>query len=200
MEGTIYNVNWANVFWVRNGANQTPGNVDYQAFLDNFLDLYKQHFSSHMHASVVIAEAIGIYYGPAGGDLGAISTRAGAGTQSGVALPNNCATCITWHVQQRYRGGHPRTYLPPPAATSIATTVQWADTHRTGTTSSANQFHSAINGITHGGLSDLHLGTVSFVLRNAWRTPPVFRDYVLNTAQVDARIDTMRRRLGPDIV
>jgi len=36
------------------------------------------------------------------------------------------------------------------------------------------------------------------VLRKAWRTPPVFRDFVPGGATVDSRIDTQRRRLGPD--
>jgi hypothetical protein len=39
---------------------------------------------------------------------------------------------------------------------------------------------------------------VSFQLHKDWRDPPVFRDYTPGAAVVDSRIDTQRRRVGPD--
>jgi hypothetical protein len=62
----------------------------------------------------------------------------------------------------------------------------------------ANNFLLAVNAISTANASDLHLGVVSFVLRGEWRDPPVFRDFTPAAAKVDARIDSQRRRLGPD--
>jgi hypothetical protein len=193
-------VNWANVFWVRNGNSQTPGLTDFQAFLADFGVRYWDAFGSHMHPGITTSEVIGLYYGPTGGDLGSQATFNHAGTGGGGGLPNNVAQCISWSLTQRYKGGHPRTYLPAPGDVALQDSRLYLASQTGAVTAAANTFHGQVNGLTHGALSDIHLGTVSFVLRGQWRTPPVFRDFVLNGARMDARIDSMRRRLGRDII
>jgi hypothetical protein len=63
----------------------------------------------------------------------------------------------------------------------------------------ANVFHDTIEShIPIGdGIASLEHGVVSFVNDGAWRTPPLFRRFLVG-AHVDSRVDTMRRRLGPD--
>lgn len=193
-------VNWANVFWCRNGQGQTPGLSDLQAFLSDFGSKYWSAFGGFMHQGVNTVKVVGLYYGPSGGDLGTEATLTHTGSAAGAGLPNNASTCISWKVQQRYKGGHPRTYLPPPGGDSLADSRLWLTSHVSQIATNANNFHSQVNGMQHGQLSDIHLGTVSFVLRNDWRDPPVFRDFTLSAATVDQRIDTQRRRLGRDIL
>lgn len=200
VEGTVAGVAFANVFWLRNGAGQTPGLGDLGAFATDLLQTYQSAFAAYMHSGVLIQDCSVIYYGPTGGDLGTEITSVAPGTGPGAGLPNNVATCISWKLQQRYRGGHPRTYLPPPGVDSMSDTRLFSAGHVDGVVIAANAFHAHMNAASHGALSDIHLGTVSFVHKNDWRDPPTFRDYISNAAHVDLRIDSMRRRLGPDLI
>jgi len=200
IEGNCSGVTWANVFWVRNGRGQTPGLTDLQAWASGVLNAYKQQFLPHFHAGVNVNLLQCIYYGPTGGDLGTEVSSPGTGTGGGGGLPNNVAQGVSWHIQQRYRGGHPRTYFPACGDVALQDSRLWLPSQTSAMVTAANTFHSDINSDVHGNLSDLHLGTVSFVQRGEWRSPPVFRDYTLGAATMDARIDTMRRRLGRDIV
>lgn len=199
-EGSVDGVNWANVFWIRNGGGQTPQLGNLTALLDDIGDLYENQFLNVLASTVSLSKIVGLYYGPTGGDIGSEVEHAATGGDSTQALPNNCSMCISWHVIPRYKGGHPRTYLPPSTVARTASPRLWQTAEVTGMAQRANNFLASINGATHGELSDLHLGTVSFVLRGDWRSPPVFRDFSPNGATVDARIDSMRRRLGPDII
>jgi hypothetical protein len=200
VEGAVSGVNWANIFWVRNGNAQTPGQSDLNAFVDALVNEYQSAFLGHIHTGVTVSEGVAVYYGPTGGDLGSNRGFSMTGSGGGAGLPNNVAQCVGWQLQQRYRGGHPRTYFPAPGNVAQSDSRLWLPSQVSAMTSAANSFHAFINGQTHGALSDLHLGTVSFVLRNAWRTPPLFRDFTLGGAHMDLRIDSMRRRLGRDIV
>lgn len=200
VEGASAGVVWANIFWIRNGGGQSPGVTDFQAFLADVGQSYNDHFSQNFYVGVTVADVAGIYYGPTGGDLGGEYALNTVGSKASNPMPNNAATCISWHVQQRYKGGHPRTYLPITDISSQQDARSWKTTYVSDVAAHANSFHSEINAMTHGQLTDLHLGTVSFVLRKEWRSPPVFRDFTLDAATVDTRIDSMRRRLGPDIL
>lgn len=51
-----------------------------------------------------------------------VGTYAGSSTMSGLALPANVAILISLHIQQRYRGGHPRIYLPWVSVSAQSTT------------------------------------------------------------------------------
>lgn len=52
-------------------------------------------------------------------------TGSKAGTASGIVLPASNATNVEFNIAQRYRGGKPRTYFPPPSATELASASQW---------------------------------------------------------------------------
>lgn len=197
--GTFAGVNWANTFWLRNGHGTSPSAVDFQAVTEAFYALYRSAFKGHMNTGVVISGCEGIYYGPSGGDIGGSVAIADGGSLSGEQLTAQVATCISWRVQQRYRGGHPRTYLPPADKTKVDTPRLWTSSFANAVRDSANDFLDNVNTIAFGNFSDSHLGIVSFVLRKEWRVPPVFRDFIPDAAGVDARIDTQRRRLGADL-
>lgn len=197
--GTHDVARWANTFWVRNGNETTPTSGDLTSFLNDFVDKFVTRFAPKVGATWTVTGGIALYYGPAGGILDASSSHTGAGALSGSNLPASVAMCVGWKVQPHYRGGHARTYLAGQVTGNIASTTGFSPTVCAAVAVSANSFLTDINGISHGDLSDLHLGTVSFVLAKAWRSPPIFRDFVPGAAHVDTRIDSQRRRLGRDI-
>lgn len=197
--GTNDVTRWANVFWVRNGGAAVPTEPALLAFATSFLAAYASRFKSLFTSPTLIGSCAVLYYGPGGSVTGAEFVNSTAGTRAGTALPVNVAACISWKVQQRYRGGHPRTYLPPPAQADVLAANQFQAAYKASVVSAANSFNGDVNALTSGDLTDLHLGTVSFVLDRAWRSPPVFRDFTPGAAAFDARIDTQRRRLGRDL-
>lgn len=190
---------WANVFWVRNANASTPNQSDLFSMAGFMLGFYQSRFKGLLSTTISIEGAVVLYYLPNGDVIGAEKIDPVNGIDTGAVMPAQASCCISWTIQQRYRGGHPRTYLPPGPQDELLGANQWQNTYVSEVTSSANSFHSDVNGFSLGELRDLHLGTVSFVKAKQWRNPPVFRDYTPNSAVVDKRVDTQRRRLGPDL-
>jgi len=189
---------WTNVFWIRNGGETTPTPADFGLVVGDFYSAYLNslgHIGSiHRHTESVA----GLYYDATGEAFGAENFAQGTGNQGEEALPANVALCISWQLSQRYRGGHPRTYIAGIAEGQQQDNVSWKTSTTQAARDFANTFHQAVNSIAHGNFSSCHLGTVSFQRHKEWRTPSLFRDFVPGAAGVDSRIDSQRRRLGRD--
>lgn len=199
VHGLVSGISWANSFWVRNGNATAPSLGDFETWTQNFCQLYNARFTGHFPPGVDLAGCEGLYYGPTGADMGSSISLNVTGNSGDEAMPNNTSTVISWKLQQRYKGGHPRTYLPPTSHENLQDGRLYKTSYVGDVASKANAFIDDVNDLSHGEMNDCHLGVVSFVLRKDWRDPPVFRDYVPGGATVDARIDSMRRRLGRDV-
>lgn len=185
--------------WLLNGAASLPVESQLDAMCVYAFNAYKTHFLPICHQDVHLHEVELIYYGADGTVLGGSFVGDAAGGFTGPPLTAQVATCVSWTVRQRYRGGHPRTYLPPPDANQAATHTTWSSTHQTNVAQRANDFHTEMRAYAGGEWGDVQLGTVSFVLDREWRDQPTFRGFNIGGARVDGRIDTQRRRLGPDV-
>lgn len=192
-------VPWANVFWVRNGNQSQPSSAELATVATQMFAAFSSHFAPTLGTASVLKTCTLLYYGAFGADLEAIHTGSAPGTRTAGLLPANCAVCISWRVAAHYRGGHPRTYLCGATGDVTVNPKTFADSYVEEVRLAANAFLLDINGIAVGGAQDLHLGTVSFQFQKQWRTPPVFRDYTPAATLVDKRVDSMRRRLGPDL-
>lgn len=197
--GNVDGFPWANTFWVRNGNAQVPTQNDFTTFAANFGVAYWSHMKATLSEKVVGTEVTGLYYDSAGAELAAAVSNVTAGLSTGAVCPANVALCIGWRVQQHYRGGHPRTYLPGVPVTALLNSRSFVAAYASNAAQAASQFHNDVNATTNGAIQGCKLGIVSFVLRKEWRSPPVFRDFVYPSAHADQRIDSMRRRLGRDI-
>jgi len=199
VHGTQDGIAWANTFWLRNGSRIVPTAAGFQQATIDFHHIWLARFLEHVGDQVRVSGSQGLYYGPNGADLGSDYEKIDTGSQAGKSQPAQVSTGISWRVQAHYRGGHPRTYLPPPSDAALADVRTFKPSHTADVAAAANGFLSDCATLAAGGMSDVHLGTVSFVLHKQWRTPPVFRDYIPGAASVDARIDTQRSRLGRDV-
>lgn len=190
-------VPWANVLWVKNGGASAPD----QSTLDAFCTFLSNAFATAWQAGAEVACSYDsgevTYFLPGSEALRSTALEGLNGSHSGGGLTNATSLCISWPIAAMYRGGHPRTYLAgiPDSATVSGHTFDTS--YLTACTGRFATFRSSVNGHTAGALTSLQLGTVSFVHNKAWRTPPVFRAFV-GAPTADTRIDTQRRRLGPD--
>lgn len=124
------------------------------------------------------------------------ATSSEVGSRTGTAFPNNLAACISWHINNRYRGGHPRTYLPAGVVGDIVTGNRWTDAFVTAAISAATAFRVALNGLAVGGLT-WRMVCLSYRRNKVLLTVPV--PYTIQSETVDHRPDSQRRRLGRDI-
>lgn len=130
-------------------------------------------------------------------DLGArgIASGSNAGTAGGTIVPASVAVCWSWKIANRYRGGHPRTYIGGVTASGMSNQNTWLSTYVTSHTNAATAIRTAINTTSVGG-STWTLICLSYYKDKALRPDPVPRP--ISGVSVDTRIDSQRRRLGRD--
>lgn len=128
-----------------------------------------------------------------------LDTVGATGTGSSTAMPGQVSCCVSWKIPNRYRGGHPRMYLPPAAFTSSSNGQVWTTAYVTAVLAAARAFRNAINASPAGGAT-WQLCAVSYFHKvggvEAYKTPPEI--YIVSDAAVHTRVDTMRRRLGKE--
>jgi len=114
-------------------------------------------------------------------------------------MPASAAVCVTWKIGKRYRGGHPRTYFPPPGDVAMTASVNsWDQDFIDQYHTAAGNFRQAMQQVTvtPGDLCCVHryrtleAGVVTTL------DPPQVSRFIDH--DVDNRIDSQRRRLGPD--
>lgn len=137
-------------------------------------------------------------------DTGVVAAQTGSnagGKGSGTSPTANVAQCITWKIARHYRGGHPRTYLAPPAMTDITGTTTWQTAHVTAAQAAAVGFMNDVAGATFAtqsaNLCCVHRVRGKDVDGNPIVLNPPLVDLFVD-ATFDTRVDSQRRRLGPD--
>jgi hypothetical protein len=125
------------------------------------------------------------------------SSVAHAGSTTPTArLPVGVAVCISEIIQDRYRGGHPRFYLPALQNSWIVNGKNWETTALGGLQSSANAFRTALNAINSGSTQWTLVAVRYFIhgqLQSQGQVRPV------TGMKVRTRVDSMRRRYGSEI-
>lgn len=120
---------------------------------------------------------------------------AGNGVGASVNTPQSAACCITWKIGRHYRGGHPRTYLGPIPTSAIESPTSLAAAYVTLVGSSAQAFITAVNAIVADGITQ-RLVAVHRQIDGLKILTPITS--LILSGIADTRIDSMRRRLGPD--
>jgi len=189
---------WAAVQWAHlNGS----GDITQQQ-LEDFADFAGTAYGSNVIAemnercTMTLCEAT--LYGSDADVLVAAKQLALNGDHVGSLAPANTAIGISWHLAVSYRGGHPRTYVPGVDNGHLENERETSSLIASNLASAANLFHQDVEGYSDGAtITSVTHGTMSFVADKEWRVPPVFRRFTVAT--VDLRLDTQRRRFGPDV-
>lgn len=132
----------------------------------------------------------------AGGAYGSANVNL-AGDLVGGGLANSSSLCISWKVNYRWRGGHPRSYLPPPTSAETQNGKDWSTAFQATAQTQARGFLSAFNAGSHGGLP-YKLVAVRYISNGV----PLAVPQVLQVADalVHSRMDSQRRRLGKEVI
>lgn len=195
VEGTYANTKWAHVMHVGYaGAPPTSGNL--ATFLAAWDTAWAARFLPQQNSLVVhnFTTAVDL-----SSSLGAswATTPSNAGGLGGTPLPSQVALGVSWVIQRRYRGGHPRTYFPGVEEGWLATgTINFVSAAKqTAWGAAAASFRADVSAA--GGLTTPILGSVSYFSANARRVTPIFDPFI--TEEVHPRLDTQRRRLGKEV-
>lgn len=131
-------------------------------------------------------------------DTGAVYEAAlsGTGTVTGSVLPMSASVVVSHEILRRYRGGHPRTYLPLGTASTLegSSTRFWQASFLTNTQDDFEMFRTATAAGVRGSVNWLGLCSVSYRSGKVQRMTPVVDQIVGSVART--RICTQRRRLG----
>jgi hypothetical protein len=122
------------------------------------------------------------------------TTTGSGGTNT--AMPQSIAACVSWKIIRHYRGGHPRTYLGPLPAAAIESPTTLAAAFVTKMQTNSQAFLTAIWAWSTGGANNVELVTVHRQYAKQKLNIPLVSKITGRT--VDTRIDSQRRRLGPD--
>lgn len=128
-------------------------------------------------------------------DTGSVGTSSGtgAGTASSDACPANCCVLVDHTIARRYRGGHPRSYYPPPAQNGLLTPSTWQGSIVTDFAALEAAYALVASTYLAGTTQLVYNVNVSYVTGGAPRVVPVV-DQITGSV-VSGIIRTQRRRL-----
>lgn len=192
--GTVFTLPYLNVFWLRLTDDGTQIVGDLNSVIGTFLAAYNTNLVAQMGSCVAGGTATAEWITSPGNALESLQSV--AFTPSGNTCVNDAAASwlIDWGISDRYRGGHPRSYMPGPNTAHITNGSQIDGTMRPSMATSAAAFLTAANAITHGHITKVELGTVAFSRANVWLTPPVFKPYT--SSGIRLHLASQRRRIG----
>lgn len=191
---------WANIINLKYvGAAPTNANLD--SLCASIGQLWSTTLGTLVLNSTNVNSVIAQDLTSSSSSVGVSSTNHPGSVATGNPLPVSVAMCITWKTAMRWRGGHPRTYVSGLNITQISSGNQWSGSTVSNALVQAEAFRTGLNGLTAGGAS------WSFVCLRRHQTltdgthvpldPPLAVPLIATI--VDHRIDTQRRRLGPDV-
>jgi hypothetical protein len=181
------------VFWLNLTAT-THVAADLGSIVDSLVASYNTNFFAHLSSECTLTQskASWLYASNAVVEYtGAYSDVGGGAATNATDAP---AALINWGISDFYRGGHPRTYLPGVPSAQVQNANFVSTTLLSQLNTGAAAFLTAVNALTHGGISATALGTVRFASGNAWLSPPVFRAY--GSGSCRSRLAIQKRRMG----
>ncbi len=185
----VYNVLHA---FMNNTASPTQGEMDAlsaavrSAWVTNVLPLQSNQVTLSDVQVIDLTNDVG---------GGSVTTGSNTGGRASAAQPANSAVCWSWKIANRYRGGHPRTYIAGLTADQVLNANTVTSAQVTAHAAAAAAIRTAVNAVAANG-GTATLGAVSYYKDKAIRATPAF--YSFTGVSVDNRIDSQRRRLGRD--
>lgn len=194
VNGVINTVPWCNIFHLQyTGTAPTVAQLD--TLSSGVVNAWGTNFGPMVNTGVSLTGAIATDLTNALASQGAASAST-AGSRAGTALSNAQAAVLTWKINMRYRGGHPRTYLPATVSSDIVGGRLFTDTYVTALTSAAGTFRTALNALTSGATT-YKMVVLRRTIDKVEQNPPLI--LTINSVIVDHRIDSQRDRMGRDL-
>ena len=194
VQGTNQGTKWVNIFHSKYTV-QPQDAVTLNAICQAVHTAYLNAFTTLWNSTCILNTVDGQ-------DLA--SRTAATGTYSlahpgtGTTIPMACQVALTlsWSITDRYRGGHPRTYLPGIDGTFVTNGRLLTTAGHTAYLNAAAAFLTNMNAITAGG-STWKMCCVRYFSQHQLLANPLVRE--ITGQSVHGRIDTQRRRLGKEV-
>lgn len=187
--------------WVNSFAAQYAGTVPDSTALNTLATtlrgLWVTHLATLFNTNVSVLSTQVWDISSETGASGINNTVANGTTTITSPLPCNCAVAVSWPIQIRYRGGHPRTYIVARNVADISTGRALTTAYHDSIVGAYTNWRNAVNSTALGG-ANLTLAAVHY---NPPRVVPKTsgQPYPVNIPVVHGRLDTQRRRLGKEI-
>lgn len=194
VSGTYHDSKWLNIWYVHySGAAPSAG--DLGNYLSDIDPGVHAAYADEMSVDNELTgyEAIDLTSDTAASNSLSASTF---GVRTGDFVPSSVAMVVSQEINRRYRGGHPRKYLPWGTAGTYASgsTKDWDSAFVTDCQTKVESLAGALVGWTEGSTSFDTVVNVSYRTGGAVRATAVVDpvvSYIIRT-----RICTQRRRLG----
>lgn len=194
--------NWANVMHFSYGGS-APSSATCAAIATQALYQYQFYMLPLMGATTSINEAIVTdLSSSSGGEGNNINDQ--PGTRTGGGIGANATFLISKTIFTRYRGGHPRTYLPIGLSPDLANEGHWTSGFVTSATAAWQSFIDNMIGFSSGGVSIGQECAVSYYETDYTTTPPkrirrttpVVYEIAVDGYRGNAEMASQRRRIG----
>lgn len=191
IKGTISGVAWNNIHYLQY-AGAAPTVADLNTVGGNIVTAWQTQLAP-LAGAHVLQTGIELADLTNAGAAQVSGASAGAGTRAGTALTNASCAVISWPINLRYRGGHPRTYFPGGMQADVTGNRLWTQAFVTALQAGAAGFRTALNAIAVSGTT-YKLVAVSYYTNHALRPTPL--PVTINIPVVHGRVDSQRHRLG----
>lgn len=114
-----------------------------------------------------------------------------AGTGGGTALGGMTAIVVQFKIARRYRGGHPRIYLPGPIVSGLASPEAWTGAYVSSVQTPVTAFFSAVVTSPPAAVGTLTLCNVSYFAGFTNKTFPSGRTHPVPTPRALPVVDTV---------
>lgn len=169
--GSLFGPPVVNIFHVQYGGGP-PSATDLATHASRMHDSFQQVFQSLLSTAY---NATGTTATDLSSSTGAVATQGGPWTGTGGSdyLPNNTAMLINWSIPRRYRGGHPRTYLPGLTLSDTSGPTSWTPAVVSSFSAAAENFLSRVNAPAIGAYGPFSMVCVHYYHLGAYRVPPL---------------------------
>lgn len=157
---------------------------------------YHNSFGALQGADCITTGVQGIDLASRQGVIGTGGTNLAGGSTNSSANSVQIAIVASWKIADRYRGGHPRTYLPGITSTDLASGHLITSTAQLAWKNAAAGFLTNFNAMTVGG-SSWKLVCVRYFSQHQLLPNPFVR--LIGGSDVHRRLDSQRRRLGKEV-
>jgi hypothetical protein len=204
VEGHSGTAPWVNTFWLATTGASPPTGTQVSGLASSFMGLFNTMWSADTSSTAGTSQTICEWNDGAGNVVDGAASTPVAGTSGSGYLPASVAMVISWRLAQRYRGGHPRTYIAGCSIGMLATQTTFSTSVVSDMQTHVNTFLAAVNGLAPSGFSSVTLGVLRQFANGGSETkpptflnPPQFKPFV--SGIVKPGVATQRRRLGDNL-
>lgn len=199
LTGTIDPYNWACILHCQ-WSGTTPTATILNALANDVAAGWSAGLKAKMYTGITLSAVTLTDLTSGTGAQGLASTTPIVGTNAAVPVSANTSVLVTYPSSFRYRGGHPRTYLPSPAQGDTTDMAHLSNSAVTAWTTDFADLQNTLYGSSSGGTTLGGQCAVSYVYSTPTpgtpRTTPLVMPIAQGAFTVHSELASQRRRIG----